>query len=234
MMLFKLSIFSTYFVAKTDDMIHFSHLIFDLDGTLVNSKLGLHNALNYVLDAMSLDLDSEAVIDQLIGPPIQDGLKHILNFDEKQSQLAMKLFREYYSERGMYEAEVYPGILELLQELDGQGRKLYVATSKKNEFMKRVLRHFELDRYLVDAEGAGSGEKHTKAELITRVMDRNQIFPSQEVVMVGDTKFDIVGGKANEISTIAVAYGFGNNEELKSLNPDYFVEEAEDLFDLLA
>jgi phosphoglycolate phosphatase len=214
-------------------MINFSHLIFDLDGTLVNSRLGLHNSLNYMLRQMGIEPDGTVIVDQLIGPPIQDGLKKVLGFDDKQVDLGVKLFREYYSQQGLYEADLYPGVLELLEELQQQGKQLFVATSKKDQFMAAVLRHFELDRYLVDSQGAGNGGQHTKAGLITELMDRNQIIPSAKVVMIGDTKYDLIGGKANEISTIAVGYGFGNSNELRGLDPDYFVEDVEELFELL-
>jgi phosphoglycolate phosphatase len=207
----------------------YSHIIFDLDGTLVNSKIGLTNSLNYMLTRMSIDMDSATIIDQMIGPPIQDGLKEVLDFDARQVELGISLFREYYSETGLYEGELYPGILELLEELQQLGTKLFVATSKKDLFVPAVLRHFELGRYVSDFEGSGDGGKHTKAGL----MGRNQIIPSEKVVMVGDTKYDVVGGKANEIGTIAVGYGFGNSEELRALNPDYFAGDVEELCGLL-
>ena len=214
-------------------MPHFSHIIFDLDGTLINSKIGLENSLNHMLNQMGIELNGSEIIDQLIGPPIQDGLKNVLDFDEKQVELGVGLFREYYSEKGLYEGELYPGILELLEELQQQGKQLYVATSKKDLYAATVLRHFEIDRYLTDSQGAGDGGKHTKAGLITKLMDRNQMMSSNEVVMIGDTKYDIVGGQANEISTIAVGYGFGNSEDLHALKPDYFVEDVEELFEVL-
>ncbi|HKJ44139.1 MAG TPA: HAD hydrolase-like protein [Sunxiuqinia sp.] len=214
-------------------MSNFSHIIFDLDGTIINSKLGLENSLNYMLRQMSIDLNGSAVIDQLIGPPIQDGLKEVLGFDNRQVELGVKLFREYYSQRGLFEGELYPGIAELLEELQNKGRQLYLATSKRDQFVGTVIKHFELDRYLTDFQGAGDGGEHTKAELITKLMDRNRLVPSSEVVMIGDTRFDIVGGQANEISTIAVGYGFGNSEELQALQPDYFVEDVEELYELL-
>ena len=214
-------------------MPHFSHIIFDLDGTLINSQIGLENSLNHMLKQMGIELNGSAIIDQLIGPPIQDGLKNVLGFDEKQVDMGVRLFREYYSEKGLYEGELYPGILELLEELQQQGKELYVATSKKDLYAATVLRHFEIDRYLTDFQGAGDGGAHTKAELITKLMDRNRMIPSLEVVMIGDTKYDIVGGQANEISTIAVGYGFGNSEELHALKPDYFVDDVEELFEVL-
>jgi len=214
-------------------MTTFTHLIFDLDGTLINSRPGLQNSLNYMLGQMGVALDGALIVDELIGPPIQDGLKKVLGFDDKQVELGVRLFREYYGQHGLYEGDLYAGALELLEELHQQGKQLYVATSKKDQFVSTVLRHFELDRYLLDSQGAGDGGRHTKAGLITQLMDRNQIPPSEKVVMIGDTKYDVIGGQANEISTIAVGYGFGDSEELRALNPDYFVDEVEELFELL-
>ena len=214
-------------------MANFTHLIFDLDGTLINSKPGLLNALRFVLKQMGLNHDPDVIIDRLIGPPIQQGMKEVLGFNDKQIETSSRLFREYYGERGMYEGEVYAGIKILLEELVEQGVKLYVATSKHQVFLATILRHFELDQYFDDTEGAEGSELQTKAELITNLMDRNRMKSSHSIAMIGDTKFDIVGGKANELTTIAVDYGFGDSAELKQLEPDYFAEDVDDLAEIL-
>ncbi|MCW0481570.1 HAD hydrolase-like protein [Gaoshiqia sediminis] len=210
-------------------MVNYSHIIFDLDGTLLNSKVGIENSLNYMFSRMDHDRIGSVVVDRLIGPPIQDGLKNVLGFDERQVELGVRLFREYYSTKGLYEGELYAGIAELLAELADRGTKLYVATSKKDRFTEIVLREFGLDRYLTDFQGSGDGGLHTKAGIITQLLDRNQLIPSPNMVMIGDTKFDIVGGKANEISTIGVGYGYGDADEIRSLQPDYFADDVDDL-----
>ncbi len=220
-------------MGKLRIMATYSHLIFDLDGTLINSKEGLLNSLNYMLRQMGLNLNGSDIVDQLIGPPIQSGLKNVLGFDDRQIDLGVRLFREYYGQRGMFEGQLYPGVIELLAELQAAGKKLYLATSKSDRFMVAVIRHFELDRYLDDYQGAGEGGKHTKAGIITQLLERNQLQPSERIVMIGDTKYDIVGGKANEISTIGVGYGFGDLNELISLQPDYFAEDMDDLTEYL-
>jgi phosphoglycolate phosphatase len=214
-------------------MANFAHIIFDLDGTLVDSKPGLLNALRYVLDKTGMDLPAEEIIDSLIGPPVQQGMKNILGLNDKQVEISSRLFREYYSERGLFEGEVYPGIRLLLEELVTEGAKLYIATSKHAMFLPTILRHFELDRYFDDTEASEGTVLQTKAELITNLMDRNRLEPSHRVVMIGDTKFDIVGGKANGISSIAVGYGFGVNEELQALGPDYFAADVDELTEIL-
>lgn len=214
-------------------MTNFTHVIFDLDGTLVNSKPGLLNGLLYVVEQMGLELDAEEVIDQLIGPPIQQGLRDILKFTPKQIEVSSRLFRDYYSEKGMFEGELYPGMLLLLEELNEAGCRVYVATSKQKTYIDGILRHFEIDQYFDDVEAADGRELQTKAELITLLMDRNRITASEQVVMIGDTKFDLVGGRANEIATIAVGYGFGDDDELKSLSPDYFADDVDELTEIL-
>ncbi len=182
---------------------------------------------------MGLEIDGSTVIDDLIGPPIHDGLKNILGFDDRQVELGVRIFREYYSTKGLFEAEPFPGIHDMMEEFQRQGKQLYVATSKTDRYTEAVLRHFEIDRYLADFQGVAGGKKHTKTELITELMDRNQLTPSENVVMVGDTIFDIIGGQANEICTIGVGYGFGRSEKIQELKPDYFVEEVEELYELL-
>jgi len=214
-------------------MPNFAHLIFDLDGTLVNSKPGLLNGLRFVLQQMGLNRNPDEIIDQLIGPPIQQGMREILGFNERQIEISSRLFREYYGQRGMFEGEVYPGIRVLMEELVEHGVKIYLATSKHRIYLSTVLRHFELEKYFDDTEGAEGSVLQTKAELITNLMDRNRLKPSNHVAMIGDTKFDIVGGKANEITTIAVGYGFGVNKELQELKPDYFAEDMDDLTEIL-
>lgn len=223
-----------FFVPKLLFMANYSHIIFDLDGTLINSKLGIENSLNYMFSRMGHDRVGSGVVDRLIGPPIQDGLRNVLGFDDRRVELGVRLFREYYSTKGLYEGELYPGIAELLAELADRGTKLYVATSKKDRFTEIVLREFGLDRYLTDFQGSGDGGLHTKAELISNLIDRNRLKPSADMVMIGDTKYDIVGGKANEISTIGVGYGFGNADELRLLQPDFFAEDVDELTEYLA
>ncbi|WP_163715563.1 HAD hydrolase-like protein [Mangrovibacterium lignilyticum] len=214
-------------------MSDFTHIIFDLDGTLIDSKPGLLNALRYVLRQMGLNHRPEEIIDRLIGPPIQQGMKEVLGFNENQIEVSSRLFRDYYGERGLFEAAVYPGLHILLEELIAQGKKVYVATSKNSVFIPTILRHFELDKYFDDFEASSGKDLQTKAELITKLMDRNRLFPSKDIVMIGDTKFDIVGGKANEISTIAVGYGYGQAGEMEELEPDYFAEDVDDLTEIL-
>lgn len=215
-------------------MPHFTHILFDLDGTLTDSRLGIGNSLRYALRQMQIDGYSDEILDRFIGPPLQDGFKNLFGLNEAHTELAVEHFRTYFGDKGWCENEPYPGISELLEELHLSGKRVYVVTSKYEKYAKMIVRHFEFDRYLDDLVGAEhSGKQSSKGRLIAELMERNQIPSSSSVVMIGDTHYDMIGAKENEISCVAVGYGFGTQESLDRCDPDYVVDTVDDLTDLL-
>jgi phosphoglycolate phosphatase len=212
----------------------FTHILFDLDGTLTDSRLGIGNSLRYALRQMQIDGYSEEILDQFIGPPLQDGFKKLFGLNERQTLLAVEHFRTYFGEKGWCENKPYLGISELLEELHLSGKRVYVVTSKYEKYAGMIVRHFEFDRYIDDLVGAEhSGKQSGKGQLIAGLMERNRISASQSVVMIGDTHYDLIGARENEISSIAVGYGFGTTESLKACNPDYLVESVDELAEVL-
>ncbi len=212
----------------------FNHIIFDLDGTLTDSKPGIANSLKYAMRQMHLAGYSEELLDRFIGPPLQDGFKNHCGLNEQNTQLAVDYFRTYYGEKGLFENTPYTGIAELLEELHFCGKQVYVATSKLEKYAIRIMRHFELDRCITDLIGAEYGGNHSgKGQLIAKLLERNQLLNASDVVMVGDTIYDIDGSHENEIPVIAVGYGFGKKEQLLACSPDYFAETVDDLCELL-
>ncbi len=215
-------------------MANFTHIFFDLDGTLTNPRLGIGNSLKYALGQMHVDGYSKEILERFIGPPLQDGFKNLFGLNERNTGLAVEHFRVYFGDKGWCENEPFPGILELLEELHFSGKHIYVVTSKLEKFAKLIVEHFEFDRYIDDLIGAEATGKHSgKGQLISELMERNRIPLSSSVVMIGDTHYDMIGAKENEISSIAVSYGFGTKETLKNCNPDYLVGSVEELAELL-
>ncbi len=215
-------------------MSQFSHILFDLDGTLTNPRLGIGNSLKYALRQMQIDGYSSEILERFVGPPLQDGFKNLFGLNERNTNLAVEHFRIYFGEKGLYENEPYSGIGELLEELHLSGKHIYVVTSKLEKYAKMIIRHFEFDRYIDDLQGAEATGKHSgKGQLIAELMERNRIRPSSSVVMIGDTHYDLIGANENEISAIAVGYGFGTSESLIACNPDYLVESVDELAELL-
>ncbi|MCK3683581.1 HAD hydrolase-like protein [Maribellus sp. YY47] len=216
-------------------MAAFYHIIFDFDGTLSDNTQGIINSLKYALNRMQIDEYPENVLDGFIGPPLQWGFSQLFGMNERNTKLAVEYFREYYSENGWHQNVPYDGILEMMAELDRLGKRMYIATSKLEKFAVQIMQHFEMDKYILQLKGADyNGEKATKTQIITDLLQMQQLTPSEEIVMVGDTLFDIEGGKQNGLSTIAVAYGFGKEEELKAAQPDYYAEDVDELYELLA
>lgn len=215
-------------------MAQFTHIIFDLDGTLTDNTQGIINSLKYAFERMQIDDYPEDILDRFIGPPLQWGFSQLFGMNERNTKLAVEFFREYYSENGWHQNVPYDGIPEMLAELDRLGKRMYIATSKFEKFAVRIMEHFEMDKYILQVKGADyKGEKANKTQIITDLLQMQQLAPSEEIVMVGDTLFDMEGGKQNGLSTIAVAYGFGKEHELKAAQPDFFAEDVEELYELL-
>ena len=216
-------------------MSKFSHIIFDLDGTLTDNTQGIGNSIQYALKKMQIDGYSEDILNQFIGPPLQWGFKNVFGMNERNTELAVGYFREYYSTKGLLENEPYPGVSEMLEELHNAGMKMYVATAKYEKFAQKIIEHFELDKYIIQLSGADyGGRKATKTVIISKVLELQQLIPSNKIVMIGDTVYDIEGGKENGLSTVAVNYGFGKKADLQKAEPDYFVENVEELFEILS
>ena len=212
----------------------FTHILFDLDGTLTNPRLGIGNSLKYALRQMQIDGYNDQMLDSFIGPPLQEGFKNLFGLNERSTNLAVEHFRTYFGEKGLYENEPYTGINELLEELHFSGKKIYVVTSKLEKYSKMIVQHFGFDRYINDLQGAEPTGKHSgKGQLIGQLMDRNRIQPSPSVVMIGDTHYDLIGAKEKNISSIAVGYGFGTLDNLKNFYPDFIAETVEELGELL-
>lgn len=215
-------------------MSHFTHIFFDLDGTLTNPRQGIGNSLKYALRQMHIDGYSDEILERFVGPPLQDGFKNLFGLNERNTQLAVEHFRVYFGEKGLYENEPYAGITELLETLHLSGKKLYVVTSKLEKYSKLIIRHFGFDRYLEDLIGAEASGKHSgKDQLIGELMERHRIHPSQRVTMVGDTIYDLIGARENNIAAIGVCYGFGPREALAQCNPEYLVDSVEELAEVL-
>ena len=212
----------------------FSHILFDLDGTLTNPRVGIGNSLRYALRQMQVDGYSDKILEQFVGPPLQEGFKNLFGMNERNTVLAVEHFRTYFGEKGWRENEPYQGISELLEELHLSGKHIYVVTSKLEKYAEMIIRHFEFDKYLNDIQGAEATGKHSgKGQLISELMKRNRILPSAKIVMIGDTHYDMIGAKENDISSIAVGYGFGTLETLSACDPDYLIETVDELAELL-
>lgn len=193
----------------------FQNYLFDLDGTLTDPGLGIKNSIRYALDAFGLEPLGEETLNEFIGPPLIDSFRRYCQVSEEDARRLLTLYREYFSVTGLFENTVYEGVPELLAGLKDRGVKVFLATSKPEPYALRILEHFDLARFFDFVGGSTMDETRTaKDEVISYVMAETGI-KAEESVMVGDRKYDIVGGKICRLSTVGALYGYGSREELK-------------------
>src|SRR4030095_13539733 len=146
---------------------------------------------------------------------------------------AIKFYREYYSEKGLYENRLYDGIEELLKNLKNDNRSVYLVTVKPAIFAKKILKHFKIFELFSDIYGSDlSNYNDTKEKLIKKLLDKEKA-AQESAAMIGDREFDVIGAKHNKVTSIAVGYGYGSEEELLATKPDFFVKSVKDLSNLL-
>jgi phosphoglycolate phosphatase len=208
----------------------YKHIIFDLDGTLSDPREGVYNAYYYAAAKLNLKMPDVDILATLIGPPLQKGFADVFGLHGKAIDEAVDAFREYYGERGLFENKLYAGISELLEELSLCGTPVYVATSKFEAYAKRVLENFAILQYFTDVAGADYNGYHaTKTGLVSGLLLRNGIRDPLEVVVVGDTHYDIEAAAELELDSVGVSYGFSSYEEIERLNPDYIAQSVSEL-----
>lgn len=198
-------------------------LLFDLDGTLVNSKKGIINSVCFALNKMGYPIPNENILERFIGPPLNDSFSKYCGMDQKQSIEAIKCYREYYSVSGLFECELYPEVLDTLSHLKCKGYSLFIATSKPEVYTKRIADRLGIQSFFDGIVGSElSGERVRKKDVISHLLDSYSL-DKTEVVMIGDTPFDILPTHDIGIYSIAVSYGFGLKDELNASNPSSIV-----------
>ncbi|MBQ3137612.1 MAG: HAD family hydrolase [Clostridia bacterium] len=208
-------------------------VLFDLDGTLTDPGLGITNSVAYALKKYGIEVGEREKLYAFIGPPLNESFKKYYNFSEEKAMEAIWCYREYFSEKGIFENEIYEGIRQLLQKIKASGRKVILATSKPEEFALKILDYFELTEYFDVVAGASMDEKRNKkGDVIKYAMEKGG-FTSEGAVMVGDREHDIFGAQENGIDTIGVLYGYGSREELEKAGAMYIAENVDDIFALL-
>jgi phosphoglycolate phosphatase len=146
----------------------------------------------------------------------------------------VKVYREYYDEKGMYENALYPGIDRLLHSLRQRGKILAVATSKPTVFSVKILEHFQISQYFAFVSGAELDEQRAdKVHVIKHALDYIETLSPDQAIMIGDTKYDILGARALGMESIGVLYGYGSLEELTAAGADYIVRDMQELSALL-
>ncbi len=167
-------------------------ILFDLDGTISDPKIGITKSVQYALKKMNIDEPDIDQLEHFIGPPLRLSFEESYGFTPDQSMQAIGYYRERFEEKGMYENTLYDGIRELLATLKEQGYVLAIATSKPTVFAEEILRYFKLQHYFNFIGGSNLDETRSfKWEVIEYVMQQFEQYTPKQFIMIGDRKYDI-------------------------------------------
>lgn len=202
------------------------HIIFDLDGTLTDSGEGIMNSARYAFE--QLGLPAPADLREMVGPPLSTSFA-LLGVPEESVEDAIRLYRDKYNNQGgKYQNKVYQGIEQMLRELSEYGCELYVATSKPEELACEILVGFGLDGYFKYIAGAtldhSRESKEDVLEYLLALIGKND-----KTIMVGDTRYDVIGANRHDIPCIGVSWGYGAVSEMKEAGAEVIVDTPKEM-----
>ena len=209
-------------------------ILFDLDGTLTDPKVGITKAVKYALSKYDIKVEGLDELEKFIGPPLSESFKEFYSFPDEKITEVIGYYREYYADKGIFENQVYSDIPSLLIELKKKQKVLVVATSKPTVFAKKVLEYFNIDSYFDLIVGSNLDETRTsKSDVIQYIFSELEIEDLSKVIMIGDRKYDVIGANKNHIDSIAVAYGYGSQKELEEAKPTYYVNTVKEIIAII-
>ncbi|CDZ49545.1 HAD hydrolase-like protein [Neorhizobium galegae] len=207
-----------------------SAILLDLDGTLIDSEPGILSSCRAALRALGHTTDPAMDIASIIGPPIEDVMRYLLQpFGDSRVSEAVEAYREDYGTRGLLLSELYDGIADALFAMRETGVSLYLATSKRAVFARKILENKNLAPLFDGIYGSVPGQDiDHKPELISHILAETSLTADQ-CIMVGDRKFDVAGAHANRMRAIGVLWGYGSREELEIAGADRLIETPAEL-----
>ena len=210
-------------------------ILFDLDGTLTDPKEGITKAVAIALEHFGIQ-EEPGNLTHFIGPPLDESFPEFYGFDREQVAVATETFREYYVRQGWLENVPYPGMVELLRDLQAAGKRLLVATSKPEVTAVRILEHFGMSQYFDRICGAplDSQEGARKANVIRNALSwAGPGWDAGNTVMVGDRRHDVAGAHEVGLPCVGVLYGYGSRAEHEKAGAEFIAEDIPALQRLL-
>lgn len=204
-------------------------LLFDLDGTIVDSKPGIEKCLVYAFEKIGVEAPDN--LNDFIGPPLHVSMKE-KGFSDDATRQFIQAYRERYTDQGVFENTLFPFVKETLTSLYEKGKKLILATSKPQVFAKKILEIHSIDKLF---------HKISAATLDGKLSDKNDIVRNaaqgldlKETIMTGDRKYDIIAAKKNSMASIGVLYGYAEKNELENCGADFTVNDFRQISDIVS
>ena len=194
----------------------YTAILFDLDGTIVDSAPGITATLAYTFERLGLPVPTSAELLVWVGPPILDSFRDLAGFDPELSRRALDIYREKYLSAGVYDAALYPGITEVLRAIGESDIPLSLATSKPETPARAVLEHFQVADVFDELTGASDDElRSAKKDVVEEALRRLQVGGADlsRPVLIGDRHHDVEGAAHHGVPTIFVTWGYGSPDE---------------------
>lgn len=210
-------------------MLKYKYLMFDIDGTITDSKEGVQKCFNYGLEKLGIKVDYKGL--EIIGPPLVDSYMNLFNFSKDDALKAVEFYRERYLKCGITEEnKLYEGIYELLKDLKNKGYILITASSKPEAQCKIITDYFDITKFFDAVFGASlDSSRASKDKVIEYALKEFGITNKDEAVLIGDTHFDLMGAQKNGIDAIFVSYGYGDKEETDKYKSVAVLDTVEEL-----
>ena len=210
----------------------YKNILFDLDGTIVNSYKGITDSIKYVTKTLNTEALSDDILKKFIGPPLEKSfIKYCDDIDENNVEHAISLYREYYKETGIYDCTLYPNIIECLNILKNNNKYIYLATAKPKPFAKTILSYLHIDHFFNEVYGVdfNSSIKDKYTVMSHAIKDSNLDINAS--IMIGDREDDAIASKKLSIDILSVRYGYGEESEFSSSN--YVADNVLDILDIV-
>lgn len=210
-----------------------SAIFIDLDGTLIDPKVGITQSIQHALRELDTDVPDSNDLTWCIGPPLWNSFR-VLMGERADVNEAVALYREHYIDTGMYDADVYDGIGEMLTDLRGTGLPVYVATSKPHVYANTITEHFGIAHFIDGLFGSElDGTNSDKTDLLAHALAETGADPFKSV-MIGDRRFDIEGAQNNDICSLGALWGYADEGELHIAEADALAGAPEDVPEIVA
>ncbi len=209
------------------------YIFFDLDGTLTESHPGITRSVKYALEKHGFTAPPLDELKVYVGPPLGDMFMKNCGVSKEEATQMVLTYRERYVTIGKFECNVYDGVEEMLKRLKNMGKVLCVATSKPEGSAKEVLEHFGIAKYFDFIGGDTEAHERTnKTAVINYVMEQMKIPDKNDVIMVGDTHYDVIGAKESGLKCVGVLYGYGDRKKLEDAGVYVLVNKPEEITEL--
>lgn len=215
----------------------YTFILFDLDGTISDPKVGICTSVQYALKKYNIEVSDIDTLTPFIGPPLRDSFMRYYNIPSEEIENCIAYYRERFSTIGLFENDLYDGIPELLQKLKENGCQVAISSSKPTVFVRKILDYFNITQYFDVIVGSElNGKRDEKIDVIYETLDQlsnGQPIDKSKVVMIGDRKFDIEASLQAGLSNIGVSYGYGSIEELETAGAQKIAHSVSELSDML-